>query len=129
MYADVNYFASKCFIMTPEGLQPCNLRDYQYDYLHHLQENRFSIWLACRQAGKCFSMLSTIKIKSKNNSQFVDILRKKTYFYIKKDNLYEIPFYEVYNLFCKQTWLWKCKYYLYKIIYNLKYGRNKRNEN
>jgi len=126
---DVIYFASKCYIKQPEGLKPCILRDYQEEYLRHLQNNRFSIFLACRQAGKCFSMLSTIKIKPKNNSQFVDILRKNIYFYIKEEDLYEIPFYEVYNLFCKQTLLWKCKYRLYKMIYKLEYGRNKRNEN
>lgn len=49
---DPVYFATKCFLMTPEGLKPCILRDYQEDYLRHLQKNRFSIWLACRQAGK-----------------------------------------------------------------------------
>lgn len=49
---DPVYFATKCFLMTPEGLKPCKLRDYQEDYLRHLQNNRFSIWLACRQAGK-----------------------------------------------------------------------------
>lgn len=49
---DPVYFATKCFLMTPEGLKACTLRDYQEDYLRHLQNNRFSIWLACRQAGK-----------------------------------------------------------------------------
>lgn len=49
---DPIYFASKCFLMTPEGLQPCVLRDYQEGYLGHLQNNRFSVLLACRQAGK-----------------------------------------------------------------------------
>jgi hypothetical protein len=49
---DPVYFASKCFIMTPEGLKPCVLRDYQIEYLHHLQNNRFSIFLSCRQSGK-----------------------------------------------------------------------------
>lgn len=49
---DPVYFASKCFLMTPEGLQACTLRDYQIDYLHHLQNNRFSIFLSCRQSGK-----------------------------------------------------------------------------
>lgn len=49
---DPVYFASKCFLMTPEGLQACKLRDYQVDYLHHLQNNRFSIFLSCRQSGK-----------------------------------------------------------------------------
>ena len=34
---DPVYFAEKCFLMTPEGLQAVKLRDYQVDYLHHLQ--------------------------------------------------------------------------------------------
>lgn len=125
---DPVYFASKCYLMTPEGLRPCVLRDYQVEYLRHLQKNRFSIFLSCRQSGKCFSMLSSIKIKLKNNFQIVNKLVKKDYFYIN-DNIYEIPFFELYNLYCKQTLIWKCKYQLYKIIYRLTYGRKKRTEN
>lgn len=49
---DPVYFATKCFLMTPEGLKPCKLRDYQVEYLNHLQKNRFSIFLSCRQSGK-----------------------------------------------------------------------------
>ena len=49
---DPVYFASKCYLMTPEGLKPCVLRDYQIAYLRHLQKNRFSIFLSCRQSGK-----------------------------------------------------------------------------
>jgi len=49
---DPVYFASKCYLMTPEGLKACKLRDYQIDYIRHLQNNRFSILLSCRQAGK-----------------------------------------------------------------------------
>lgn len=49
---DPVYFAEKCFLMTPEGLQKCKMRDYQVDYLHHLQEHRFSILLAARQSAK-----------------------------------------------------------------------------
>lgn len=49
---DPVFFAEKCFLMTPEGLQRCKMRDYQVDYLHHLQKNRFSIFLSCRQSGK-----------------------------------------------------------------------------
>ena len=49
---DICYFAEKCHVMTPEGLQQIKLRDYQRRYLQHLQKNRFSIYLACRQAGK-----------------------------------------------------------------------------
>ena len=49
---DPVYFASKCYLMTPKGLQPCILRDYQEDYLNHVKNNRFSIFLSCRQSGK-----------------------------------------------------------------------------
>ena len=49
---DPVYFASKCYLMTPEGLRPCKLRDYQIAYIRHLQKNRFSIFLSCRQSGK-----------------------------------------------------------------------------
>lgn len=49
---DPVYFAEKCSLMTPEGLQLCEMRDYQVDYLHHLKDHRFSILLAARQSGK-----------------------------------------------------------------------------
>ena len=96
---DVTYFASKCFIMTPEGLQPCQLRDYQYDYLHHLQINRFSIWLACRQAGKSvvtaiyclwkilFNIDKSGLILSKSAAAGVDLLGKI------KDMFLNLPYY------------------------------------
>ena len=38
--------------MPPEGIQHITLRDYQINYLKHLQNNRLSIYLACRQCGK-----------------------------------------------------------------------------
>lgn len=124
---DPIYFAEKCYLMTPEGLKPCKLRDYQKDYIRHLQHNRFSIFLSCRQSGKCFSYLSSVKIFLENISQNVVIKEKLNYFYIK-DNIYNIPIFELYNLYCKQTLIWKCKYHLYKIIYRLTYGRKKRND-
>ena len=49
---DPVYFAEKCSLMTPEGLQLCKMRDYQVDYLNHLKNHRFSILLAARQSGK-----------------------------------------------------------------------------
>ena len=49
---DPVYFAEKCFLMTPEGLQKCKMRDYQIEYLNHLKNNRFSVLLAARQSGK-----------------------------------------------------------------------------
>ncbi len=49
---DPIYFASKCFLMTPEGLKPCVLRDYQIAYLELLRDNNFTIFRSCRQSGK-----------------------------------------------------------------------------
>jgi len=128
---DVIYFASKCYIMGPEGLHPCKLRDYQIDYLNHLQNNRFSIFLACRQAGKTLNFQANVKLKivknKKINKNIVNKLEKLNYFYIKEEDIYYVPLYEVYNLCCKQTLLWKIKYHLYKIIFNLeKNGRKER---
>lgn len=87
---DPVYFASKCFIMNAEtgGLQPCILRDYQVEYLHHLQNHRFSILLACRQAGKSVTtaiyclwviLFNTDKIGlilSKSGPAGIDLLKK-----------------------------------------------------
>lgn len=115
---DPVYFASKCFLMTPEGLKPCILRDYQADYLNHVKNNRFSIFLSCRQSGKTFVMLTNITIKILNNVKFCQQHKKLNYFYVK-DNIYILPLFELYNCFCKQTLIWKCKYQLYKIIYEL----------
>lgn len=126
---DPLYFASKCFLMTPEGLQACKLRDYQEDYIRHLQKNRFSIFLSCRQSGKSLNMLSNIFIKiEKNNKDICQHFRKIDYYYINND-IYELPIFELYNLYCEQTFIWKCKYHLYKIIYKFSNVRNKRNEN
>ena len=96
---DVTYFASKCYVMTPEGLQPIILRDYQEEYLRHLQANRFSIFLACRQAGKSvvtaiyclwkilFNIDKSGLILSKSAAAGVDLLRKI------KDMFLNLPYY------------------------------------
>ena len=125
---DPVYFASKCYLMSAEGgLMQCKLRDYQIDYLRHLQKNNFSIFLSCRQSGKSLNLSSNILIKiDKNNINYWHQLKKINYFYIKDKNIYIIPIFELYNLYCKQTLIWKCKYQLYKIIYYLTYGRKKR---
>ena len=84
---DPLYFAEKCFLMTPKGLQPVKMRDYQKEYLTNLKENRFNILLACRQAGKTQLIDSKIVIKLpiKNiNAQFVKLLKK--YYYIDNDD-------------------------------------------
>ena len=96
---DVTYFASKCFVMTPEGLQAIHLRDYQIDYLKHLQANRFSILLAARQIGKSvitaiyclwkilFNVDKSGLILSKSAAAGIDLLRKI------KDMFLNLPYY------------------------------------
>ena len=96
---DVIYFASKCYIKQPEGLKPCILRDYQEEYLRHLQNNRFSIFLACRQAGKSvvtaiyclwkilFNIDKSGLILSKSAAAGVDLLGKI------KDMFMNLPYY------------------------------------
>jgi len=50
---DIIYFAQNyCTVMTDEGLQRIELRDYQIDMLKHFVANRFSVCLASRQIGK-----------------------------------------------------------------------------
>lgn len=50
---DILYFVENyCKLMTPEGIKNIKLRDYQKKYLKHLEDNRLSIYLACRQCGK-----------------------------------------------------------------------------
>lgn len=49
---DPIYFAEKCFLMTPKGLQAVKMRDYQIEYLQNLKTYRFNVLRACRQAGK-----------------------------------------------------------------------------
>jgi hypothetical protein len=85
---DPLYFAEKCFLMTPKGLQACKLRDYQKEYIKHLQNNRFSILLSCRQSGKStttaiyclwvilFNADKTGLILSKSGPAGVDLIKK-----------------------------------------------------
>lgn len=124
---DPIYFASKCYLMTPEGLKPCVLRDYQEDYLKHLQKNRFSIFLSVRQSGKSLNLVSKIVVKiDKKTLKNCQQVKKIDYYYIK-DNIYELPIFELFNLY-DNSFIWKLKYPIYKLIYNLTYGREKRNE-
>ena len=96
---DPVYFASKCFLMTPEGLKPCVLRDYQIDYLNLLKENNFTIFRACRQSGKStttaifclwvilFNVDTAGLILSKSGPAGVDLLSKL------KDMYLNLPYY------------------------------------
>lgn len=122
---DIIYFTSKCKLMTPEGIQHVTLRDYQVDYLNHLMNNRLSIFLSCRQSGKC--VLFTTKIQCKLNNISDSRIKKylKKHYYIEEKDYYDIPLFEVYNLF-EHSIKWKFEYYLYKIMYKLICQKEKR---
>jgi len=60
---DVTYFAQYCKVMTDNGLDYIRLRDYQESVLREYQNNRFNIFLAPRQVGKCLL----------NNIQIIDV--------------------------------------------------------
>lgn len=120
---DILYFATKCKLMTPQGIKNVTLRDYQVDYLKHLQSNRLSIFLACRQCGKCVSLLTTISIK--NDESFLKLIDYKLKNYLissyfnKEEDCFIIPMFELYNLYDNSI-LWKVKYQLYKLLYKIR---------
>ena len=128
---DIIYFVEKyCQLMTPEGIKNVKLRDYQKNYLRHLEKHRLSIYLACRQCGKCLSF--TQVISTKLNNEFITIYgnKLKKYFdclyYNKEKDCYELPLFEIYNLYDK-SFKWKIQYLLYKIVYKYE-QREKRKE-
>lgn len=94
---DIIYFVEKyCKLMTPEGIKNVTLRDYQRNYLKHLMDHRLSIYLACRQCGKCVSLLSKVTIRY--NGQIMN----------------DIPLYELYNMY-DDSIEWQSQYALYKM--------------
>ena len=63
---DVVYFANKYAVsMTDAGIQKIKLRPYQEAALRHFQNNRWSVFLASRQVGKCGSYLTKIITKNR----------------------------------------------------------------
>lgn len=128
---DIIYFVEKyCQLMTPEGIKHVKLRDYQKNYLRHLEKHRLSIYLACRQCGKCYVLTTNIlckinwKLFEKNDNKL------KKYFdylyYNKEKDCYDLPLFEIYNLYDK-SFKWKIQYLLYKIVYKYE-QREKRKE-
>lgn len=119
---DVLYFAKYCKLLTPEGIQHITLRDYQKNYLKHLQENRLSIYLSCRQSGKCLDLTTLICCKiSPEFFDKIDITLKNRLiklYHIEDPNVFLIPLFEIYNLYDKR-FVWKIKYRLYKLLYKL----------
>lgn len=119
---DILYFAKKCKLMTPEGIKLVKLRSYQKLYLKHLQDNRLSIYLACRQCGKCLSLATVIhcKLTSEFLSHIDDKLKNRWYalYYINELDMFQIPLFELYNVYDHRP-IWKIKYLLYKKMYQL----------
>mgnify|MGYP003538271475 CR=1 FL=1 len=132
---DPIYFASLCYLMTPKGLKPCVLRDYQVEYLKHLKEHRFSTFLSCRQSGKSFLSIDKItilipfniyelykKVNYNNEKQTVRFYKKLINMIEKYEyNIYEnsiiitIPAYELFNCF-NNSIIWKIRYMIYNAI-------------
>jgi len=73
---DVVHFAKHCQVMTDDGLQYIQLRDYQESVLREYQNNRFNVFLAPRQVGKCFLINSKITLKNKK-IKISELIRKK----------------------------------------------------
>ena len=118
---DIIYFVNKyCKLMTPQGIKNVTLRDYQERYLKHLMKNRLSIYLACRQCGKCTAFITNVLCKFSEEfwNTFGGKLKKKwdKKYYIKEQDCYNIPMFEIYNLY-DDSILWKIEYSLYKILY------------
>ena len=119
---DILYFAKKCKLMTPEGIKYVKLRGYQKKYLEHLQKNRLSIYLACRQCGKCLSLITNVLCEF--GDEFWNIVGYKLkskwdkIYHIKELDCYMIPMFEIYNLYDNRI-SWKIRYLLYKKLYKL----------
>lgn len=127
---DPIYFAEKCFLMTPNGLSKVTLRDYQVDYINHLKNNKFSIFLSCRQSGKTQLIDSQIvvRVPRKNISVHFIKLLKEYHYYIDNDDNYvlSLPLFELYNIY-SNAFINKFRYYLYKCRFNIKHNSIKRN--
>lgn len=119
---DILYFAKKCKLMTPEGIKYVKLRSYQKLYLKHLQDNRLSIYLACRQCGKCNSLITNVLCEF--TDEFWKVVGHKLknkwdkIYYIKEQDCYMIPMFEIYNLYDNRI-SWKIRYLMYKKLYKL----------
>ena len=120
---DIIYFVEKyCKLMTPEGIRNVTLRDYQRRYLKHLMDHRLSIYLACRQCGKCVALLSFVKLKMNLDifNHIDDRLKNRliSCYYDNVSDSFNMPLYELLNLFDK-SFTWKLKYPLYKLLHKL----------
>jgi len=79
---DVHYFVEKyCKVKREDGsIGSIKLRDYQKEMLDNFVNNRFSILMASRQIGKCFSF-NTLCSVEKDGIQ-IDFRIGKLYYYL-----------------------------------------------
>lgn len=120
---DIHYFVEKyAKLMTPEGIKHVTLRDYQHKYLDHLNNNQLSVYLACRQCGKCLNFNELVKIKIDNIDLIAHKLKKYIVdnYYNNEEDCYELPLFELYNLF-DNSFKWRIKYLIYKLLYKLEH--------
>ena len=114
---NIQYFAEKyCKLMTPEGIKNIELRDYQKKYLDHLVKSRLSVYLACRQCGKCLTFITNVLVKIDWLKQPKNYKKKFNKYYISDGDYYNVPMFELYNIYCNDK-LWKFEYLLYKLLY------------
>lgn len=112
---DIIYFANNyCTVMTDEGHQTIQLRDYQERFLREMQNNRFTIALASRQIGKCLDFQTVIQIKQ--NGTIKDIKLYELWHLIFKNT----------KLSFKQRILHNIKYSLYRLYDSIDSYQNRR---
>lgn len=90
---DILYFADKyCYAMTDSGIQNIKLREYQRRMLKHMQDNRYTVVLACRQIGKCliFGEINTPTRKYTINELYDSVVRDRTFLHKVKMLLYKL---------------------------------------
>ena len=111
---DIVYFANEyCKLMTPEGIKKVSMRDYQCEYLKHLSTHQLSIFLSCRQSGKC--VVPTTKVMVKLTTETKERIGwnvvEKYRMPGRTDNFY-MPMYEI--IFAEKGESWRQQYELYK---------------
>jgi hypothetical protein len=104
----VHYFANNhCQIKREDGtIGQMKLRDYQKDIIDLYNDNRYSILMASRQMGKCFSLITDVNILQENG----DIIKKPLFRVLKQTILQ----------YRSLTFLEKIKFYLYELLLKIK---------
>lgn len=108
---DILYFVEKYVkFLTPEGIKNIKLRDYQKEYLRHLENCQLSVFLAARQVGKCNSFSTNVLV---NVSKISCKIGKRLKKYQTLEGNFMLPFFELYGLIFGQTQ----RYHIYRNLY------------